>query len=551
MTHDGAIALVKDGKLLFCCELEKLDNNVRHARLRDFAVVARVLGENGYAMHEVDCFVLDGWSEHDESEDVNAPLFALPVRNGAAEEKLTLARYGHSVGKANVMEGVTFFNQGLDLKYNSYLHVSGHIFSAYCTSPFAASKRDSFVLVWDAGMSPQLFYYASRANKVENLGNLMPLNGNMYTLFAGFFDPFKGKDKHDLSVAGKVMAYIALGKTDPQLLEQFSTVFRLEFPALEGNSAAQADRLFAIADAFGTSGALRTADILATFHTFVERQLVHSLEEKINHFPGRARNLCFAGGCALNIKWNSAIRASATFEEVWVPPFPNDAGSAIGAACCEMMHGTPFKHLDWQVYSGPHVKPSADIPWPRTECTLKDLARLLARSKQPVVLLNGRAELGPRALGNRSILADPTDPRMKDLLNEVKEREPYRPVAPICLEEEAKEVFVPGTPDPYMLYDHLVRPEWLAKIPAVCHLDGTARLQTVNRADNAVVYDLLQEFKKLTSIPLLCNTSANYRGRGFFPDIASVIEWGRVNFIWNDNFLYYNKKAEEMVRALK
>jgi carbamoyltransferase len=126
---------------------------------------------------------------------------------------------------------------------------------------------------------------------------------------------------------------------------------------------------------------------------------------------------------------------------------------------------------------------------------------------------------------------------MKDLLNEVKQRESYRPVAPICLEEEAPRVFAPGTPDPYMLFEHVVRDGWRDRIPAVVHLDGTARLQTVG-PDDGVLRDILRAYHEASGIPVLCNTSANRTGRGFFPDLASAMAWGRIHRLWSDNILY-------------
>ena len=131
---------------------------------------------------------------------------------------------------------------------------------------------------------------------------------------------------------------------------------------------------------------------------------------------------------------------------------------------------------------------------------------------------------------------------MKKVLNGIKNREDYRPVAPICLEEDAKDIFEPGSRDPYMLFDHKVRPEWKERIPAICHLDGTARLQTVNEMENPVIFSLLTEYKKLSGIPLLCNTSANLNGKGFFPDIASAVQWDQVNYVWSGGAIYEKVK---------
>jgi carbamoyltransferase len=245
------------------------------------------------------------------------------------------------------------------------------------------------------------------------------------------------------------------------------------------------------------------------------------------------------GGCGLNIKWNSALRDSGVFDRVWVPPFPNDAGSALGTASAAMLTQTDRASLEWNVYSGPPLNAPEPLPsWEQQPCTVEELARILHEQDEPVVFLHGRAELGPRALGNRSILAPARSAKMKDLLNEYKERASYRPVAPICLEARAPEVFAPGSPDPYMLFDHEVRPEWADRVPAIRHLDGTARLQTVTADENPVVFELLTAYEALSGIPLLCNTSANFNGSGFFPDVRSAMEWGRIRLIWSDGTLY-------------
>ncbi len=257
-------------------------------------------------------------------------------------------------------------------------------------------------------------------------------------------------------------------------------------------------------------------------------------------FRGRQPNLCLSGGCALNIKWNGMLRDSGMFAELWVPPFPNDSGAAIGAACCEMVRAGGARALDWNVYSGPALN-SAELPagWAERACDERQLAELLHRENEPVVVLHGRAELGPRALGNRSILAPATSPAMKDRLNDIKGRAAYRPVAPICLETRASEVFAPGGSDRYMVFEHRMRPGWAERVPAVVHLDGTARLQTIDPAAAGTASGrILREYERLSGIPVLCNTSANLGGHGFFADVATAARWGRTRYVWSDGTLY-------------
>jgi carbamoyltransferase len=263
------------------------------------------------------------------------------------------------------------------------------------------------------------------------------------------------------------------------------------------------------------------------------------LERKLATCTYPKDNICLAGGAALNIKWNSTIRQKKIFKHTWVCPFPNDAGSAIGMAACENFMQTQKLNIDWDVYKGPELIINEPIDgWSKSACSLEQLAALIHHTQEPVIFLQGRAELGPRALGNRSILAAAGSYKMKDLLNYIKFREPYRPVAPVCLEEDAVNIFNPGSPDPYMLYDHKIRDEWKNKVPAITHLDNTARLQTVSNTSNSNLFKLLDAYKKISGIPLLCNTSANYKGCGFFPDIFNATRWNKINYVWANNTIY-------------
>lgn len=151
------------------------------------------------------------------------------------------------------------------------------------------------------------------------------------------------------------------------------------------------------------------------------------------------------------------------------------------------------------------------VPYKKMQDVAAETADILAGNKV-IGWYQGRMEFGPRALGSRSILASPIQPEMQARLNEIKDREDFRPVAPVVLEEEAEEWFEDAGYSPFMLFVHRVREEKAERIPAVRHVDGTARIQTVNRGQHPAYYDLLQEFKKRTGVPVLVNTSFNTRG---------------------------------------
>ncbi|MEU5247582.1 carbamoyltransferase N-terminal domain-containing protein [Streptomyces asoensis] len=558
LTHDGAVALVDDRRLVLSVEMEKLANNPRYSAIGDLGIVPTILAEHGYRMEDVDAFVVDGW-DGDESGTVDTADRGQPL-------ELVVGPYRESRTSPDLLRpsvSGTFTVDGFPYPYTSHTHAAGHVLSTYCTSEFARRGEPAFVLVWDGGMFPRLYWVDPEAG-VENGGSLFPLIGHTYATAGHHFGPFR-RDRQsanvdDLSVAGKLMAYIALGKPSEAVLEVLASVFHDHYENEASPAAAEHSRtvggfgsLFEpsmppLHDFFRAVReqvqpfAVSDEDVLASVHEFLQNLLLERLDARIRAWKGDGPwNLCFAGGCALNIKWNSALRALPLVRRMWVPPFPNDAGSAIGAAVLGAIGGrNAVPALEWHTRLGPALTPTTGTPqgWTARPCSPDELARVLHTGQEPVVVLHGRAELGPRALGGRSILAAATDAAMKETLNQVKGREYYRPVAPICLVEEAPEIFDPGTPDPHMLYDHAVRPGWTSRIPAVVHLDGTARLQTVSPDDDALLSDILTAYHRVSGVPVLCNTSANLNGSGFFPDAASAMAWGKVDRVWSEGVLY-------------
>ncbi|WP_329538705.1 carbamoyltransferase N-terminal domain-containing protein [Streptomyces sp. NBC_01358] len=536
LTHDGGVALIDDGRLVFSVEMEKLANNPRHQRIDDLEIVSRLLAEYGYRLADVDRFVVDGWRKTHKVKPW-----------GGQETLIDLAPYRRGLVDDNLLR--PYVSRMLDLEYTSYPHYAGHVASAYCSSPFSRAAEPSYVLCWDGAMFPFLYHYDPSTQVMESLGAVHHMLGDTYHTLAMACPPFDAPLQwpHTLALPGKIMAYIAHGTADEGVVESLQVLLREAEREVFGTDQPDDDRLTEAAgrrilarmkEELDCTGA-RPADVLASIHTFLGRALVDGLKEKIAADGRGTRNLCLVGGCALNIKWNSDIRASGIADTVWVPPFPNDAGSALGAACCELLRSPGPVHLEWDTYAGPALVPSEPMPgWAVRPCSAAELAGRLHESGDPVVVLHGRAELGPRALGHRSILAPASDPGMKDRLNDVKGRERYRPVAPICLEARAPEVFTPGVPDPYMLFEHEVRPDWQNRVPAVVHLDGTARVQTVGPRDDPFVFEVLTDYERLSGIPLLCNTSANLNGSGFFPDVRSAMRWGRVPAVWSDGMLY-------------
>ena len=229
-----------------------------------------------------------------------------------------------------------------------------------------------------------------------------------------------------------------------------------------------------------------------------------------------AKNLCIAGGVALNCVANGRIVREAGFDNVWIQPAAGDDGIAIGCAYyghLADLQKKPRTFVMKHAYLGVEYKDedsraAAGKSWfalqttaQRSDDICRDTAKLLSEGNV-FGWFQGRSEFGPRALGNRSILADPRKPEMKDILNKrVKHRQAFRPFAPIVLAERANEIFEGDEDSPFMLLAKRVRPEWRDKIPAIVHVDGTARVQTVRREHNERLWRLLKEFEALTGVP--------------------------------------------------
>jgi hydroxymethyl cephem carbamoyltransferase len=232
--------------------------------------------------------------------------------------------------------------------------------------------------------------------------------------------------------------------------------------------------------------------------------------------------LLISGGCGLNCAWNTRWRNVGLFSDVFVPPVPNDSGSAIGTAVDAQHYLTGNAKVAWSVYCGPPFLFDCEIPY-WIEAGPLDLASLANElfSGQIVPWVQGNCEMGPRSLGNRSLLAAPFEDRMRARINAIKGREQFRPIAPVTLEEEFDAHFR-GVPSRYMLHLPKVRNQ---RLRAVTHVDDSARVQVLGRDDNVALRALLLEFKKLSGVAVLCNTSLNFPGRGFINRLSDIFRF--------------------------
>jgi carbamoyltransferase len=273
----------------------------------------------------------------------------------------------------------------------------------------------------------------------------------------------------------------------------------------------------------------RHANLAASVQACLEEALL----DLAHWLHGRTgdRYLTMAGGVALNCVANSRLAAEGPFEAIWVQPAAGDSGTALGAALhvARELGDVPVPMpgaalgREWTDDQLSAWLAGANVPHERPAEIAEAVAEILA-ADGIVAWFQGRSEYGPRALGHRSLLAHPGHERNLERLNDVKGREQFRPVAPMVLEARAGELFDGPLPSPYMLFVHDVRPGWRERIPAVVHVDGTSRIQTVDPAVEPLVASMLEAFERRTGLPVVVNTSLNTAGRPIVDDPRDALE---------------------------
>lgn len=414
-----------------------------------------------------------------------------------------------------------------DWQWHYVDHHFAHAASAFYPSPFEQAaimtldgRGEIASTTYSIGQSMDI----SRISQV-NLPNSLGLLYERLTTHLGFLH---SSDEY------KVMALASYGK--PHYIEDFREIIQV------GENGQYYISQNELSERFGP--ARLREDPFTTFHFDLAHSLQYVLEETALSLCDwfykntKVDNLCLAGGIALNCVLNAKIRDKGPFKNVWVQPAAGDAGTALGAAIMvnakqaknEIKQPYSFYKME-DVYLGPEYSDKeiekfltwAKVPYYKSDNISEDTASLLAQD-QIIGWFQGRMEFGPRALGSRSILASPINAKMQARLNEVKDREDFRPVAPVILEEDAAEWFSGADTSPFMLFVNQVSPNKADKIPAVRHTDGTARIQTVNKNQHPRYYNLLKAFKEITGVPILINTSFNTLGKPIVCSPRDAIE---------------------------
>lgn len=495
--HDGATALIEDGRLVHYLESEK-DNGLRHM----WSVTPTLFLRSMQLDDVPDVVAVSGFHRPGLRGEVVTRLARDSVEGGYFDE-----------GTGGKISTHTLF-AGKRIRRFSSSHVRSHIMCSYGLSPFAQGQP-CYALIWEGHIGSM--YYIDEHVVIHKLADVLRGPGARYAFMYWLADPAVP----NISEApGKVMALAAYGRRGKiTSVEQETIDFILSF------------------DIFGTEWSKAKFGDNDYFDIGVESQEFKDLAWQFqsalfNRFYNFAKErvtqklpLLIGGGCGLNCDWNSQWKECGLFSDVFVPPCTNDSGVALGAAIDALHHYTGNAKVSWSVYSGDTFVEDDVGPGGFACKTLdhSEVCRSLLNG-DVIAWVQGRYEIGPRALGNRSILAAPFSAETRDKLNRIKQREAFRPVAPICLEEDLGRHFEPDFPSPHMLYFQRVKSRELG---AITHVDGSARGQSVSDAENPEICKLLREFRRQSGVGVLCNTSLNFKGSGFINRLSHLLQFAQ------------------------
>jgi len=532
--HGGASAcLIKDGQLIAAAEEERF-KRVKYWAGFPVEAIRYCLAEAGITAYDLDHI---GISRNPSAHLYNKVLFALTRRPhlNLLKDRLANAARVRDIKKV-FCERLGVDASSVKAEFHHIEHHRAHMASAFFVSPF----NEAAVLSVDGFgdfVSTMLGY--GSGTKLEVLDYVLYPHslGIFYTAFTQYLGFPKYGDE------GKAMGMTSYGQ--PVFLDECRRIVRVRERGLFelgldyfvhhvrgtdmtwDDGAPTMDNAYSrkLVDQFGPPRKPRSgvtshyANIAASMQAMLEEAMFHILN--ILYQKTKQTNLCMAGGVALNSVVNGMIRQRTPFKELFIQPAAGDAGTSLGAAYYIYHHllGKPRTFVMKHPYTGPRFSNSKiEEVLNRYNLHYKtydydEIAKIGAQIVADGLVLGwfqGRMEWGPRALGNRSIIADPRREDMKDILNaRVKHREKFRPFAPSILLEAVGDYFEQTYPEPFMLQVYKVREDKRKVIPAVTHVDGTGRLQTVDREINPLYWQLIKEFENLTGVPVVLNTSFN------------------------------------------
>lgn len=533
---DASAALIRDGRVIAAVEEERF-NRIKHSAGFPADAIRYCLRQGGVDIRKIDTIVIASKPIEHVREEILQILSGRPAYSRQIKKRLEAVAKFRDVRRILASE---FGHRIEDIPpLREIPHHLAHVASAYYQSGFAGLDGETAPLSVDGfGDFCSTLLASASGKEIEVLDEvLFPHSiGILYTMVTQFCGFNKYGDE------GKVMGLAAYG--EPIYVDRLRQIIDLPIDGLfsldpnyfthpvygidmiwEG-SVPLVEDIFSerMIKTFGpprhryAEVSVRERDLAASVQLITEEAVLHVLQRLAADVP--SKRLCYAGGVALNCLANGRVLKQSGFEDIYLASAPSDAGTAIGCALVVAAEEQPDLKFDQRVEAsrfGPSFTPEeieaalagSGLHYYRSKDVPEEVAGLLADGNI-VGWFNGRMEFGPRALGGRSILADPRTVEMRNTVNSrVKFREEFRPFAGSILEEHQSEFFPDSPPSPFMLYAMKVADDKKDKVPAIVHHDGTCRIQTVKKSVSPDFYNLISAFHEKTGIPLVLNTSFN------------------------------------------
>ena len=570
--HDSNFSLIQDGEVIQVYEAERFYRQKRY-KLHAFSGDKEII--SSFQIVKI--------------EDLISTLVYLRNLWGHNYDFIAV----QNQGRVSEFKELKIILNNLDFKFKAienYAHHICHASSIYFTSPF----DESLILSFDgAGNDGQTILFQAKNNKIKYKKNYPTKFGQSYNnlgYIVGLKPDVAG------STAGKLMGLTSYGKLRNEWLnnaKNYIIDYKKIYPKIQSNQLNNYGKFHKVNS--------KSFSKIKEFKKYsLNKNIFYSILEnlRIKHFPIKlngdkhelaqdlaktvqyawtqevlkivetwkevSKNFCIVGGCALNGITNYKIEQEKIFNNIHYIPNPTDCGLSIGASLLSYYKNSNKDFKGYKKFFSPYLGDYAydlgDINEFKKQYSYYEIDEAQVSSKIAKAIFNnaivgvirGRYEIGPRALGNRSILCNPLNLKMREILNEkVKKREWYRPFAPVSTLEDSKNFFTNNDQIPYMSVICEVRNEFKQKIPAVTHIDGSARLQTVTKSSNEFLWNTINEFKKLSDYPILLNTSFNPGGEpilNFCHVGLSMLDDTELDFVLIDNVIFCKKGNEEKIK---
>jgi len=575
--HDSAATLVIDNKVVFAVEEERLTRKKHYGGIPiesikaclDFAKIkmsdidhVTFFWKPSISYSKIPVFLFKYWYK--------VPALLKEQRSFTVEENLGMLNYLSQMNRLPKTLQELFPNEKMKFKFHMIEHHLCHAASTFFSSPY---EEAAIMTIDGAGEWNTCLMAHGKGNKITKLAAV----DTPYSLGAFYQAVSRHLGFKLIEGPGKLMGLSSYGNPNTPVYDKMKKLitltsnggFKLDMSYFSYHYTRKTgvsekfQRDFGPSKKEGKDWSEHELNVAAAVQHVVEDVFIH-MAKHLKKVTG-SENLCIAGGVGLNSVANGLIASNGIFKNMFIQPAAGDSGTSLGSAMYlnHCILGNKREYVMETAFLGPGYDDDTyeaaikkyNLPYVKTQKRYAEFAAKKLAEGKILGWFQGRLEFGPRALGNRSIIANPLVAEMKNVLNaRVKFREGFRPFAAIVLEEDCGKYFDCAYPNPYMLMVYNVRPEYLGKLPAITHVDNSVRIQTINKSENPHMQELLEAFRKETGYSVLINTSFNIKGEPIVAnpdDAVRSFAVADMDYLVIGNYVVAKPGDEKSIESLK